>query len=207
MPSAISGSENPKKRKRSTLKDAGAESKISALESQIQESQRHYNNIPTLLALANEEVFKSSNGKTSTFPAVASLGRVFFRLQVDGRLRTKAGASSEDELVVNWLKKNYAEYQKCLLTLLKNVRSETLALRELMQLVNAEVTSAGTATDAAWRSGSFAKVIDNLLGLGEERSDSDNTDGAFDSSAVLSFAEDYAQKFDDVRHATFTLIA
>jgi len=205
MPSVIPDTENPKKRKRSGPKDTVADSDIATLESQIQESQRHYNNIPTLVALANEEVTKSRTAKTCTFPAVAALGRVFFRLQIEGRLRAKRGASSEDELVVNWLRKNYADYLDCLLTLMKNVRFETTALRELMQLVNAEVTSAGTATDAAWRSGVFAKVMDNLLGL--DGDESDGSDGETTSSAALSFAEDYAQKFDDVRHAAFTLIA
>jgi len=194
MPGVIADVQGTKKRKRSVLKDANAD--VTVLEAQIQESSRHYNNIPKLLAIANEEAEAISE---SNFSATAALGRVYFRLLSEGRLRGKNGASSEEELITNWLKKNYADYQKCLFKLLRNVRSETTALKELMQLVNIEVTSAGTAADSAWRTGVFAKTIDNLLGFG----DNDTVSG----SAVLAFAEDYAQKFDDVRHATFTLVA
>lgn len=197
MPGLVASPENPKKRKRSAPKDEGSD--VGTLEKQIQDSQRHYNNIPKLLAIAKDEV---NAGKSSTFAATGALGRVFFRLLADGRLRAKNGASVDEELIANWLKKNYSDYQNCLFRLLKKIRFESTALRELMQLVNIEVTSAGTAADSAWRTGVFSKIIDNLLGL-----DDDETVDASGSSAVLAFAEDYAQKFDDVRHATFTIIA
>lgn len=197
MPGTVQSPDNPKKRKRTAPKDVDAT--IATLESEIQESQRHYNNIPKLLAMANTE---ATTEKASTLAATAALGRVFFRLLAEGRLRIKNGASKEEEVIVSWLKKNYISYQKCLLELLKNVYFEATALRELMQLVNAEITNAGAAAESVWRTGVFGRIIDNLLGL-----DEDESLGASGSNAVRAFAEEYAQKFDDIRHATFTLIA
>lgn len=187
-----------KKRKRGDMESIMATSsesirdQILKLESRIQESRHHYNEIVKLLEYVQVKYVETDE---SIFAAVA-LCRVFCRLMA-GRTMTKSRETSEKEaIVIQWLQERYQDYKNKLLALLKSndaVRS-TSALTLLMQLVKDEALHLFVSDGAAWRRGTFPSI---LLALVDE---SVNTD------TRTVFIDKYLKKFDDIRYYTLAQI-
>ncbi|KAB8356687.1 hypothetical protein FH972_024263 [Carpinus fangiana] len=177
----------PRKRSKASP-DADGES-VADLEAAIRESQKHYNNIAKLVAIAREE---------QNAAASIALCRVFSRLQADGRLAKARNATSEkEEVITNWLRARAKEYREILLANIQSgdgSRAE-MALTLGMQLVKQEIAASRTTAESIWKSGSFAEYCDAVLQ--SEQS----------SAVLLVFIEKYVQPYDDVRQHTFIRIA
>ncbi len=167
------------------------ESQVLFLEKQIQESQRHYNNIVTLHSLATSQVEEEKQ----RLAAVAALCRVFCRLLADARLSKLNGASQNDLVVVDWLKARYVDLQNFLLECVGSTNKFNLtALTLCMELIKAEISNPRTSPDQLWRTGLFSKMLDTIL-------ETSNIE------VLHKFVDSYAQQFDDVRHYTFVILA
>lgn len=171
----------------------GASAQVTVLEEQIKESQRHYNNIQSLLSLAKKEVKLSE----SEAPATLALCRVFCRLLAEGRL-SKANAAHPNELkILEWLKERCVDYQRVLFRMLEESKAvlQRIALHSGMQLVREEVLNAGASADSVWRTALFPKVLGAVL---RSSSAGDVCD---------EYLAKYANAYDDIRHYTFVVIA
>ncbi len=165
---------------------------VLLLEKQIQDSQRHYNNIVTLYSLATSQ----AEEEKQRLAAVAALCRVFCRLLADGRLSKSNGASQNDLVVVDWLKARYADLQNFLLECVSSIDTFNMtALTLSMALIKSEMSNPRTSLDQLWRTGFFSRMLATIL------ESSDNED------LLHKFVDSYAQQFDDVRHYTFVIIA
>lgn len=165
---------------------------VLLLEKQIQESQRHYNNIAKLLSLVTSLV----GDDKQRLAAVAALSRVFCRLLADARLTKSNGASQNNLVVVDWLKARYADLQNYLLECIRSIDTFNLtALTLCMELVKAEMSNPRTTAEQLWRTGLFSKMLATLLEY------STNED------VLHKFVQSYARQFEDVRHYTFVIIA
>jgi U3 small nucleolar RNA-associated protein 19 len=160
---------------------------ILNLESQIQESRRHYNNIATLLKSARQHDADTDN---AIFAAVA-LCRIFSRLIATGDMVKSKGMAESEVVIVQWLKERYREYQEMLLD--RYLRSglapiQSVGLNLLMRLIKEE--SQGQK-DYNWKHGPFSRIVETLLLLPEQ-------DAARDE-----FSEKFFRPFDDIRFHTF----
>lgn len=165
---------------------------VLLLEKQIQQSQRHYNNIVTLHSLATSQ----AEEEKQRLAAVTALCRMFCRLLADVRLSKSNGASQNDLVVVDWLKARYTDLQSFLLECISSTDSFNLtALTLSMELIKAEISNPRTSPDQLWRTGLFSKMLATILET------SNNED------VLHKFVDSYAQQFDDVRHYTFAIIA
>lgn len=108
------GKERPVTKRRAVTKDDDEQGRIQQLEDQIAESRKYYNNIVTLLSMVNAE------SETPHIAVAVSLCRVFCRLIAGGQLNKPEGASEQDQILVAWLKERYQDYQKALVTILRN---------------------------------------------------------------------------------------
>lgn len=90
-------------------------SKITELEIQISESRKHYNNIATLLSMLDV----GGNAQNPNLPVAVSLCRVFSRLIATGSLTESSRADENEKLIVAWLKERFQEYQKALVTIMR----------------------------------------------------------------------------------------
>jgi len=129
MPAATHAAVSSKKRK--SVKDGSSSSKrravaadsnedatmskITELEIQISESRKHYNNIATLLSMLDVGV----NAQNPNLPVAVSLCRVFSRLIAAGNLTESNRADDNEKLIVAWLKERFQEYQKALMTIMR----------------------------------------------------------------------------------------
>lgn len=86
--------------------------RIQELEDQISESRKYYNNIATLISMLN------ADGKPNLAVAV-SLCRVFSRLIAVGNLTETSRAAENEKIIVAWLKERCREYQKALVSILR----------------------------------------------------------------------------------------
>lgn len=131
MPSRADGATGSKKRK--TPKEAGIPSskrravaddqpeddtmaEILELEAQISESRKYYNNIATLISKLNAD----EPGQRPNLLVAISLCRVFSRLIAGGHLSDSNRAAENEKIIVAWLKERFQEYQRALLSILRN---------------------------------------------------------------------------------------
>ncbi|TPX15655.1 uncharacterized protein E0L32_004353 [Thyridium curvatum] len=205
MPSAVAGesvkrkrkgtAEAPRKRARSESSDEGEDlqGRILLLESEIVESKKHYNNIATLIGIAQDS---SKEGAEASVVACVSLCRVFIRLLSSGNLIKKKGLSEKDLVVVQWLKDRLADYKQLLLELLDQDEAASTALTLCMRLLKAE---AQYSTDKAEYSfpRQFLRNIVNKVMVQQKSID----------GLLKDFIETYVNQFDDVRFYTFQAIA
>ena len=165
---------------------------IARLEAEIQASQRHYNNIKTLLQLSKHDARHGTKGKQ----AKLSLCRVFSRLLSEGRLRALPGATENEAIVTSWLRQCFSDYQKQLLVLLKSESGWKLAMTLLMQLTREEVLATISSPQAVWRSGVYSKLVLALV--------SGTTPSHQRARANLT--AQYINAYDDVKQHTFALV-
>lgn len=131
MPSRADGAAGSRKRK--TPKEAGipsskrravaddqpaddAMAEILELEEQISESRKYYNNIATLISKLNAD----EPGQRPNLLVAISLCRVFSRLIAGGHLSDSNRAVENEKIIVAWLKERCQEYQRGLLSILRN---------------------------------------------------------------------------------------
>lgn len=181
-------------RKRSKASPNADEVSVKALEAAIAESQKHYNNIATLVARAKEEASSTRPGNEAT----VALCRIFSRLQAEGRLaKSRSTTSEKEELITSWLRARAKEYRHILKGMIENEAGQRaeLALTLAMQLVKQEIATSRTTAESIWKSGAFPEYCNAAL---------KSRDG---TGLLTFFVEKYVQLYDDVRQHTFVRIA
>ena len=169
------------------------QSHLLKLETQINESRRHYNNIVTLLTYLRDDLSEDQRG----LAAAVALCRVFCRLMVTGSL-TKSREAPENEIIIlEWLKSRFQEYTEALLDILPKDDSvkQSTSLTLLMRLVKESAAHLRFGEDSIWRGGLFAKVIRRLV------------EAECGDAVRAEFVEKYVEEYDDVRFYTFATLA
>jgi U3 small nucleolar RNA-associated protein 19 len=107
----------PSKRRAVAEEDGFAEtlSKVQELENQIAESRKYYNNIATLISMLNVE----PSAQKPELTVAVSLCRVFSRLMTAGNLSESSRDAENEKIVVAWLKERCSEYQRALLSIIR----------------------------------------------------------------------------------------
>ncbi|OOQ89907.1 putative ribosome biogenesis protein Noc4 [Penicillium brasilianum] len=184
----------PSKRRAVAEEDGFAEtlSKVQELENQIAESRKYYNNIATLISMLNVE----PTAKKPELAVAVSLCRVFSRLMAAGNLSESSRDAENEKIVVAWLKERYSEYQRALLSIIReaDTTSQVTALTLSMRLVKEYITHIPGADSRIW-SGLFKDVIEALV----EAQDGEEVRAEF----VTKFMKEY----EDIRYQTFAQIA
>ena len=166
---------------------------ILDLESQIQESRRHYNNIATLISILRKE-----NDEAAKAAAVA-LCRIFVRLMTAGAIERRKGLEQTELVIVQWLQDRYQEYTGLLLETFGEDQQEgdSFLLTILMRLVKAEAgeSRGQEQRDASWKRGLFRRTLSALLQCAAEP-----------GHARDEFTEKYVTQYDDIRYYTLGLV-
>jgi U3 small nucleolar RNA-associated protein 19 len=180
-----------KTRRRSASSEAeDPQATILALEAQIVESRRHYNNIATLFQLARQHDTQNE----SAVLASVTLCRVFSRLLSAGDMVKSKGMPESEVVIVQWLKERFREYQNLLLEQYlrsENASTQSVGLTLLMRLVKQE--SKGQK-EYNWKHGPLSRLVETLLHLPEQ------------GGVLDEYAEKYFKPFDDIRFYTFQSI-
>lgn len=133
MPATVDASSS---KKRKSTKNAGAPSskrravseedsfaetlsKIQDLENQVAESRKYYNNIATLISMLNVD----QSVKKPELAVAVSLCRVFSRLMAAGNLSESSRDAENEKIVVAWLKERCSEYQRALMSIIREADS------------------------------------------------------------------------------------
>ncbi|EGZ76507.1 CBF-domain-containing protein [Neurospora tetrasperma FGSC 2509] len=184
-------SENGEPIKKRRKSEAGEEkedlaSQIQNLESQINESRKHYNNIATLLEYAE----KQNEDPKTAIAAAEALCRVFVRLLASGSLVKKKDASEKDATVAKWLRDRLTDHHKALVAMFKSTKLATQALVLAMALLKAEAQYLEGKDEAVFPWPLFNAIISALL-----------------TSPVEEVRDEFCDKFideyDDIRFYTF----
>ncbi|OJJ84678.1 ribosome biosynthesis protein NOC4 [Aspergillus glaucus CBS 516.65] len=188
------GSSSSKRRAVATDSNEDATmSKITELEIQISESRKHYNNIATLLSMLDV----GKNAQNPNLPVAVSLCRVFSRLIAAGSLTESSRADDNEKLIVAWLKERFQEYQKALVTIMResDASAQVTALTLSMRLVGEQVTHIPSADSYVWSSGLFKNVFEAVIEAPEGQ------------ALQTEFTEKFVKAYEDVRFHTFTRIS
>lgn len=138
MPGLIEGAQGSKKRKnpaKETLRESNSSKRrviaseesedeakrIENLENQISESQKHYNNIATLISMLENK----QSPKQPNLAVMVSLCRVFCRLTATGKMKEPQKATEQEKILTAWLKERCHEYQNSLLTCIREADSSS----------------------------------------------------------------------------------
>lgn len=108
----------PSSKRRAVAEEDGFDetlSKVQELENQIAESRKYYNNIATLISMLNVE----QSVKKPELAVAVSLCRVFSRLMAAGNLSESSRDAENEKIVVAWLKERCSEYQRALLSIIR----------------------------------------------------------------------------------------
>lgn len=199
MPGAVEGGSSkrkrtktgqvPRKRSRSDSgeDDEESQSRIFLLETAILESKKNYNNITTLIAIAQNYAEEGE----SALAAAVSLCRVFVRLLASGKLVKRKGSSEKDAVVVQWLRERFTEYKSAILSMLLHTDSALTALTLSMRLLKAESQHLNEMEDYDFPKLFFSQVVDALV------------QNEVDSSVRKEFLEKFVDEYDDIRFYTF----
>ncbi|KAK3311151.1 CBF/Mak21 family-domain-containing protein [Chaetomium strumarium] len=178
------------KRRKSAASDSDEfPTKIEKLEAEIHESKKYYNNIVTLIELAQEH----DEDAKARLTASEALCRVFIRLLAAGNLTKKKDASEKEATVRSWLRDRLADYKGALLSMF---RSEKLALNALMlslALLKAEAQHLSGSDEAVFPRYFFSDIIAGLLESPAEQ-------------LREHFSEKFVDEYDDIRFYTFDAI-
>ncbi|KAK3952067.1 CBF/Mak21 family-domain-containing protein [Pseudoneurospora amorphoporcata] len=157
-------SENGEPIKKRKKLEAGEEkedlaAQIQKLESQINESKKHYNNIATLIEYAE----KQDEDPKTAIAAAEALCRVFVRLLASGSLVKKKDASEKDATVAKWLRDRLTDHHKALVAMFKSTKLATRALVLAMALLKAEAPYLEGKDEAVFPWPLFNAIISALL--------------------------------------------
>ncbi|KAK1777338.1 CBF/Mak21 family-domain-containing protein [Copromyces sp. CBS 386.78] len=184
-------SENGEPIKKRKKFEAGEEkedlaAQIQNLESQINGSKKHYNNIATLIEYAE----KQDEDPKTAIAAAEALCRVFVRLLASGSLVKKKDASEKDATVAKWLRDRLTDHHKALGAMFKSTKLATQALVLAMALLKAEAQYLEGKDEAVFPWPLFNAIISALL-----------------TSPVEEVRDEFCDKFideyDDIRFYTF----
>ncbi|KAK3355912.1 CBF-domain-containing protein [Neurospora tetraspora] len=184
-------SENGEPIKKRRKSEAGEEkedlaSQIQNLESQINESKKHYNNIAALIEYAE----KQNEDPKTAIAAAEALCRVFVRLLASGSLVKRKDASEKDATVAKWLRDRLTDHHKALVAMFKSTKLATQALVLAMALLKAEAQYLEGKDEAVFHWPLFNAIISALL-----------------TSPVEEVRDEFCDKFideyDDIRFYTF----
>ncbi|KAK4154658.1 CBF/Mak21 family-domain-containing protein [Chaetomidium leptoderma] len=183
-----------KKRRKSAGGDDNSDdhdfkARIKKLETEIQESRKHYNNIATLVELAQ----KHDEDRKPALAASEALCRIFIRLLAAGNLVKRKDVSEKDAAVTSWLRDRLADYRGALLSMF---RSKKLALNGLMlamALLKAEAQHLGDRGEAVFPRYFFSDIVASLLESPIEQ-------------LREQFSEKFIDEYDDIRFYTFEAI-
>ncbi|KAI8961714.1 CBF-domain-containing protein [Daldinia sp. FL1419] len=182
-------SKGPEKaNKRTKAKDndeRDPQAEILQLENEILESKKNYNNITTLLELAQKD-----SDDDSTQLAVVSLCRVFLRLFASGNLARRNGQSEKDIVVVQWLKQRLGEFKKIVLLALGEEDTASTALTLAMRILQAEGKHPNDKDEYSFPKVFLREVVEALI-LSESEDIRDE------------FCEKFLGEYADVRFYTF----
>ncbi|GFN20081.1 hypothetical protein AtubIFM55763_010921 [Aspergillus tubingensis] len=180
-----------KRRAVAEIESPNAIADIQQLEDQISESRKYYNNIATLISMLNVD----GSSKPNMAVAVA-LCRVFSRLIAGGNLTETSRAAENEKIIVAWLKERCREYQKLLLSIIRECdsSSQISALTLCLCLINERATHLPGDNTQEWTSGLFKGVFEAVV-------------EAQNGQAVLSEFIEKAKEFEDVRYYTFMQLA
>ena len=181
-----------KKRKRARSESpepAANESGITELESQILDSQRHYNKIATLHRFA----FQNGSKNELRHQSIIALCRIFTKLMITGNMTKVSGATTNEELIVNWLNEQYGKYRDCLLDMVRRPHRDDswVALQLLMQLLREESHSISRSEDGLWTKGLFTRILRAIVESSSSR------------ELCADFIETYMIAYTDIRLYTF----
>jgi len=180
------GDSSKKRRKSGGGGEADQQPNIEKLEAEILESRKHYNNIATLISLANEK----PGDKDITIPAVEALCRVFIRLLALGNLVNKRDASEKDATVTTWLRERLSEYQTTLLSMMYDEVLAAKAMMLSMALVKAVAQHLQDKEGPAFPRSYFVDILEAVLQSPVER-------------LRAEFVAEFLGKYDDIRFYTF----
>ncbi|OOF96395.1 hypothetical protein ASPCADRAFT_206590 [Aspergillus carbonarius ITEM 5010] len=186
-----SGVPSSKRRAVAESDGAVAMADIQQLEDQISESRKHYNNIATLISMLNADGSTKPN-----MPVAVALCRVFSRLIAGGNMTETSRAAENEKIIVAWLKERCREYQKLLLSIIRQCdsSSQVSALTLCLCLINERATHLSGDDIQDWSSGLFKGVFEAVV-------------EARDGQTVLSDFIEKAKEFEDVRYYTFMQLA
>ncbi|KAM0200957.1 hypothetical protein ACHAPA_011261 [Fusarium lateritium] len=184
--------EQPTKRRRSSTSSNESEdpnAKILLMEQGILESRKNYNDITVLLSTAND--FKNE-GPESMLATVA-LCRIFLRLLAQGSLIAKKTLSEKDLVVVGWLKGQFGEFKKTLVTLLRDEELAPTALTLCMRTLKAEGEFLYDKDEYTFPRAFLRDIVAALF-------ESENED------VIKAYIEEFVEQYDDIRYFTFNSV-
>ena len=184
-----------KSRTAATVPDEDVEFQDEALrlEEKILESRTNYNSIHTLLKCLQQE---DEPKKKRTIAAVA-LCRIFCKLMARGSLSKLHESSSNDHVIMQWLRERLHAFEQALLRMLKskNIGTQGIALTILMRLLKDEASHLNQSADVLWQEGIFWQLLQTLI------------EGTVVEETRTEFVEGYVVKYEDVRYYTFACLA
>jgi U3 small nucleolar RNA-associated protein 19 len=155
------------------------QARIERLETEIQESRKHYNNIATLVDLAQ----KHTEDSAVALAASEALCRIFIRLLAAGALVKRKDVSEKDATVAGWLRDRLADYRGALLSMFRRRKLALNALALAMALLNAEAQHLGDRGEAVFPRYFFSDIVASIL-----------------ESPVDQLREHFSEKFIDEYH-------
>lgn len=186
--------EEPSERKTKKRRPSNdAVDKVKALEDAVQASQKNYNQIAELIAIA-----RSDDNSDASSAACVSLCRVFARLLSQDRLsKLPEGASKNETIILDWLRQRYASFKAVLEGLARDSSPERqeLAVTLFMQLSKQEADCVKSKEEAPFRTGLFRTALRAVLFQDAQ------------SSAMTAFVERFFVVYDDVRYYTYLALA
>ncbi|KAL2159313.1 hypothetical protein VTH06DRAFT_2748 [Thermothelomyces fergusii] len=169
--------------------ESGFRAAIVKLETEIQESKRHYNNIATLIELAQ-------NHEDKPKPALAAseaLCRTLIRLLAGGSLVKRKDVSEKEATVVSWLRARLADYRGLLLSMFRSKKLAHNALMLAMALLKAEARHLTDREEAVFPRLFFSDIVATLLESPVE-------------PLLGQFSEKFVGEYHDIRFYTFEAI-
>ncbi|KAI1807166.1 CBF-domain-containing protein [Daldinia bambusicola] len=177
-----------KANKRAKAKDSDErdpQAEILQLENEIIESKKNYNNITTLLELAQRH-----GDDDSTQLAMVSLCRVFLRLFASGNLARRYGQSEKDIVVVQWLKQRLGDYKQIIISELRQEDTAPTALTLAMRILQADGKHTNDKDEYNFPKAFLKEVVEALI-----LSESDDVRD--------EFCEKFLGEYADIRFYTF----
>jgi U3 small nucleolar RNA-associated protein 19 len=162
---------------------------IEKLETEIQESRKHYNNIPTILELAQ----KHNDDPKAALLASEALCRIFIRLLAAGNLVKRRDLSEKDATVTGWLRDRLADYRGALLSMFQSKKMAPHALMLAMALLKAEAQHLNDREEAVFPRYFFSDIVASLLESPVEQ-------------LREQFSEKFVNEYHDIRFYTFEAI-
>jgi U3 small nucleolar RNA-associated protein 19 len=165
------------------------QARIERLETEIQESRKHYNNIATLVDLAQ----KHTEDSAVALAASEALCRIFIRLLAAGALVKRKDVSEKDATVAGWLRDRLADYRGALLSMFRRRKLALNALALAMALLKAEAQHLGDRGEAVFPRYFFSDIVASILEspVGQLRE---------------HFSEKFIDEYHDIRFHTFESI-